>query len=150
GDGIPFGSVASFMAMTQSIVDPGDPLNFAHYVTQEALPGVVGWAPRDVLLQEVNDDGIVPNSTSDALARAAGLELLHEVRPVPGIRAVNAPVSGNLAGGATGIMTQFDRVEGDTKVAEHGGLIFTPEAQDQYVRFFQSVLAGKSEVTSPY
>ncbi|MEZ4369480.1 MAG: hypothetical protein R3B07_01585 [Polyangiaceae bacterium] len=150
GDGIPFGSVASFMAMTQSIVDPGDPLNFAHYVTQEALPGVQGWVPRDVLLQEVDDDGIVPNSTSDALARAAGLELVHEVRPIPGIPAVSAPVSGNLGGGATGIITQFDRVEGDTKVAEHGGLIFTPEAQDQYVKFFQSVLAGKSQVTSPY
>ncbi|MGE3672178.1 MAG: hypothetical protein AB7K71_21080, partial [Polyangiaceae bacterium] len=150
GDGIPFGSVASFMAMTQSIVDPGDPLNFAHYVTQEALPGIPGWVPRDVLLQEVDDDGIVPNSTSDALARAAGLELVHEVRPIPGIPAVSAPVSGNLSGGATGIITQFDRVEGDTKVAEHGGLIFTPEAQDQYVKFFQSVLAGKSQVTSPY
>ncbi|MCA9630996.1 MAG: hypothetical protein KC766_25195 [Myxococcales bacterium] len=61
GDGVPFGSVASFMAMTQSIVDPGDPLNYARYVTREALPGVEGWAPRDLLIQEVNDDGIVPN-----------------------------------------------------------------------------------------
>ncbi len=150
GDGIPFGSVASFMAMTQSIVDPGDPLNYARYVSQEALPGVVDWAPRDLLIQEVHDDGIVPNSTTDALARAAGLELLHEVRPIPGIQSVSGTVSGNLPGGATGVITQFDRVEGDTKVAEHGGLIFTPEAQSQYVGFFQSVLAGDARVTSPY
>ena len=63
---------------------------------------------------------------------------------------MDAPASGNLAAGATGVITQFDRVEDGTKVAEHGGLIFTPEAQDQYVKFFQSVLAGESRVTSPY
>ncbi len=149
-DGSPFGSIASFMAINQGIVDPGDPLNFAGNVTLEPLEGVEGWRPRDVLIQEVNSDSIVPNSTTDALARAAGLQLLHEVRPISGMATLSGPVSGNLPGGATGVVTQFDRVENDSKNAEHGGLIFTPEAQTQYVDFFRSCLAGACVVKSPY
>src|SRR5690606_16345914 len=91
-----------------------------------------------------------PHSPPDALARGAGLQVLHEVRPISGISAVSGPVSGNLPGGATGAISQFDRVENDSKTAEHGGLIFTPEAQTQYVDFFKSFLAGSSVIKTPH
>lgn len=148
-DGTPFGAIARFMAATQAIVDPGDPLNFARFATVEPLAGVPGWAARDVLVQEVVDDTIVPNSTTEAMARAAGLELLHEVRKVSGVPTVSGPVSGNLPGGATGVLAQFDRADG--KKADHGGLIFTAEGRAQYVEFFRTALGGAhGTVADPY
>ncbi len=142
------GAVARFMAVTQAIVDPGDPLNYARFAQLEPTPGVAGWVPRDVLLQEVIDDSIVPNTTSRALARATGLTLLDAIEPVSGLPEADAPVTKNLASGATGAMTQFDRVEGD-KIASHGELIFTPEGLAQYLAFFTSGLADGHATVPP-
>ncbi len=138
--GVSNGEVARFFAVIQAIVDPGDPINFARYGTVEGLPGVAGWRARDVLLQEVIDDGIVPNSTSDALARAAHLTLVDAIRPISGLPSAPAPLSQNLASGATAGISQFDFIEGGKK-AEHGELLFSPEGIAQQVAFFQSALA---------
>jgi hypothetical protein len=142
------GAVARFMAVTQAIVDPGDPLNFARFAQLEPTPGVDGWVPRDVLLQEVIADSIVPNSVSEALARAAGLPLLDVIHPVSGLPEQAGPVSGNLASGATGGMSQFDRMEGD-KTANHGELLFSTEGRAQYVAFFTSALADAHATIPP-
>lgn len=145
-----FGAVVRFMAISQAIVDPGDPLNFARYATLEPLEGVPDWTPRDVLLQEVVNDTIVPNSTTEALARAAGLGLLHRVSETSGLAEVTAPVSANLPTGATGVVAQFDEMDGG-KTAAHGELIFSPEGRAQYVEFFQSGLeASPAKVPAPY
>jgi hypothetical protein len=146
----PFGAVARFMATAQGLVDPGDPLNYARNATLEPLEGVPGWTGRDVLLQEVVNDTIVPNSTSEALARAAGLQLVHAVKPTSGIQEIAAPVSSNLPTGGTGVIAQFDKMNGG-KSASHGELIFSPEGQAQYLSFFQSGLAGPhATVPAPY
>lgn len=137
--GTPDGALGRFFAATQAIVDPGDPLNYARYGTLEGLPGVDGWEPRDVLLQEVVKDTIVPNSTSELLARAAGLVHMDPVVPVSGLAGAKGPITGNLKGGATGVLSQFDKIEGG-KIATHGELIFSPEARTQYVEFFQTSL----------
>src|SRR5262249_25134408 len=121
------GALARFFAATQAIVDPGEPLNYARFGTEEALPGVPAWPPRDILLQEVINDSIVPNSTSEALARAAGLVLIDPIVPISGVASAPAPVTGNLPSGATGAISQFDVVNGD-ELATHGELIFSPEA----------------------
>jgi pimeloyl-ACP methyl ester carboxylesterase len=149
-NGTPYGAVARFFAVSQVLVDPGDPLNYAPNATLEPLDGVSGWKPRDVLLQEVQDDNIVPNSSSEALARALGLELVHPVHAISGVKTVKAPVTGNLPTGGTGVVTLFDLIEGG-KPATHGELIFSPEAQQQYVGFFKSGLTNAhATVTSPY
>jgi hypothetical protein len=140
-DGVSDGAVARFMAITQVIVDPGDPLNYARFAAQEPLSGVPGWSARDVLIQQVIDDGIVPNSSTEALARAAGLALVDAIRPISGLAQASAPVSANLPSGATGAITQFDTINGD-QIANHGELIFSPEGRDQYLEFFRSGLAG--------
>jgi hypothetical protein len=146
----PDGAMGRFFAATQGVVDPGDPINFARFASREPTPGVAGWQPRDVLLQEVVNDGIVPNSTSEALARAAGLVLIDPIHPISGLPSAVAPVSGNGAGGATSVISQFDIIEGG-KIAEHGELIFSPEARAQYVAFFASGLAsGHATVPPPY
>lgn len=146
--GTPFGAVARFMAFSQAIVDPGDPLNFARHAALEALPGVPGWKPRDVLIQEVVNDAIVPNSTSEALARAAGAGLMHRVSDASGFTELSSPAAANVSG-ATAVLCQFDKVGG--KPADHGSLIFADEAIGQYVEFFASGLAsGHGTVKSPY
>lgn len=148
--GTPDGGLARFFAVTQAIVDPGDPINYARFGAQEPLGGVNGWTPRDVLLQVVMNDTIVPNSTSEALARAMGMTSMNGLRPVSGLPEAQGPLTGNGPQGSTLVMSQFDKMEGD-KLAEHGGLIFSPEARAQYVHFFQSGLAGAhGEALPPY
>lgn len=144
------GAMGRFFAVAQGIVDPGDPLNFARFASRAPTPGVPGWLPRDVLLQEVVDDGIVPNSTSEALARAAGLEQVNVIRKISGLSSAGPPFTGNLPSGATGAIAQFDTMN-NGEPAEHGGLIFSPEAQAQYVEFFRSGLTGPhATVVAPY
>lgn len=154
--GTPFGATARFMSVLQGIVDPGDPLNYARYVLQEPLDGVTDWAPRDVLLQAVVRDSIVPNSTSDALARATGLELLDEHQPVAGLAPKGVALSSNTPSGATGVLAQFEYVddgEGKLERIDHGGLYFTVEAVTQYAEFFRSGLEdghGIVNITAPH
>ncbi|MBW2457538.1 MAG: hypothetical protein JRI68_23725 [Deltaproteobacteria bacterium] len=148
--GVAEGAVARFMAAVQAIVDPGDPLNYARFAQQEPWAAVDGWTAREVLLQEVINDGIVPNSTSRALARAAGLPLIDPIDPISGLPSVSGPVTANLPSGVTGAISQFDRIDGD-KMASHGELLFAPEARAQYVEFFASALGGDhGTIPSPY
>jgi pimeloyl-ACP methyl ester carboxylesterase len=144
------GEIERFFALTQGIVDRGDPINYARYVTLESLPGLDGWQPRDVLLQEVVSDAIVPNSTSEALARAAGLaEILPKVSDIPELEQASAPLAGNLASGATGGIFQFDHADG--KSIDHGSLIFTDDARNQYAPFFRTAIeTGRATITSPF
>jgi hypothetical protein len=148
--GVHEGAVARFMTATQAIVDPGDPVNYARFAQLEPLPGVPGWSARDVLLQEVILDNIVPNSSTSALARAAGLPVMDAIRPVSGLDSVSGPLTANLASGATGAVSQFDTIEGG-KSASHGELIFSPEGQAQYIEFFQSGLSnGHATIPKAY
>lgn len=144
----PDGAMGRFFATTQAIVDPGDPLNYARFASLAPTPGVDGWKARDVLLQEVIADTIVPNSTSEALARAAGLVLADPIQPISGLASAAAPITANTAGGGTGAIVQFDFIEGG-QVAQHGELIFSPEARAQYVEFFKTGLAQPHATVVP-
>ena len=85
-----------------------------------------------------------------ALARAAGLVLMDPIVSVSGLPTAPAPLTGNLASGATGVLSQFDRMNGSAP-ASHGELVFSAEARAQYVSFFASGLASKhATATSPY
>lgn len=139
-EGVADGAVARFMAMSQAIVDPGDPLVYAPYAIRQEPEGVPGWVPREILLQEVVGDTIVPNSSTRALARAAGLELIDPIDPVSGLPSASGPVSANLPEGVTGAMSQFDTIHGG-ELATHGELYFSPEGRAQYVEFFETGLA---------
>ncbi len=149
-EGTPFGGTARFMSVLQGIVDPGDPVNYARYATIEGLPGVSNWKPRSVLLQEVVKDGIVPNSSTEALARAAGMQQLGKITPISGVESLTGSTTANLASGSTAVVSQYDK-DDEGKTVDHGSLIFQQVAQDQYVEFFKSGLDGKAAtVTEPY
>ncbi|MEZ4440376.1 MAG: hypothetical protein R3B72_14870 [Polyangiaceae bacterium] len=149
-EGVSDGALARFMAITQAIVDPGDPLNYAPHVLREPTPGVTGWAPREVLLQEVIADTIVPNSSTRALARATGLALQDAIEPVSGLPLVTGAQTANLSSGTTGVMAQFDTMDGG-KQATHGELYFSAEGLGQYLSFFQSALTAEhATVNSAY
>lgn len=146
--GTPDGALGRFFAAAQAIVDPGDPLNYAHYCALEELPGTTGSAPRDILLQVVLNDTIVPNSSSESLARAMGAAHMNPVRPVSGLAAKTGPLTANGSTGSTLVMSQFDKINGG-KTAVHGDLIFAPEGQAQYVDFFKSGLASAHATAKP-
>jgi len=147
-EGVADGAVARFMAMSQAIVDPGDPLVYAPYAVRMEPPGVPGWEPREVLLQEVVDDTIVPNSSTEALARATGLMLMDPIEAVSGLPIVDGPVTANLPQGVTGAMTQFDTINAG-ELAVHGELIFSAEGHDQYVEFFETGLTDDHATIPP-
>lgn len=144
----PKAEVAKFFAVAQAIVDPGDPANFARYVTQEPLPGVTGWRGTDVLVQEVHQDNIVPNTSTEILARALGIpQVGTTTHEVPEMARVPSPATANLPSGVTGGLTQFSTMDG--RIAEHGGLVFSDDGRRQYAEFFRTALEGRAVITAP-
>jgi pimeloyl-ACP methyl ester carboxylesterase len=139
--GLTKGELSRFFSTIQGIVDPGDAANYAPHVTMTGLPGVPNWQPKDVLIEEVIGDTIVPNSSAERYARAAGLAQVQTVAvPIGGLPTLPAPMTGNLPGGATGGIYQF--TEADGAPTDHGSLIFTNDAIAQYTTFFAGSLAG--------
>ena len=144
------GALGRFFAIIQAIVDPGDAANYARHAALEAPTGLTGWKARDVLIQESVPDGIVPNSSTEILARAAGLVNQNAIAKVSGMPGQSGPITGNLPDGATGVLAQFDKINGG-QAASHGEVIFSPEAKKQYVSFFQSGLkSGHATVPPAY
>lgn len=144
----PDGALGRFFAVSQAVVDPGDPLNYSRFCALDELSGTTGAKPRDILLQVVLNDTIVPNSSSEALARAMGATHVNPLRPVSGLPEKTGPLSANGATGSTLVMSQFDKINGGKK-AVHGELIFAPEGQAQYVEFFKSGLASPHATVKP-
>jgi hypothetical protein len=139
--GLTKGALARFFSLIQGILDPGDAANYAPYVTLKGLPGVPGWKPKDVLIEEVIGDTIVPNSAAERYARAAGLALIEPVAvPIGGLTSIAAPATGNLPGGATGGIYQFATADG--MPTDHSDLINTNDANAQYTTFLRGALAG--------
>jgi dienelactone hydrolase len=75
------------LAIVQTLLDRGDSMSFAPLLaTQE----------RDVLFQMAEDDETVPNSATEALARAAGAQIVGEDPTHTDLSRIEAPASGNL------------------------------------------------------
>ncbi len=135
--GTPKSEVAKFFAITQAIMDPGDAANYAAFATQ------------DVLLQEVLEDRIVPNTSSEILARALGLAHAGPItHDVPHLARAPLPLTANLPNGKTGGFVQYAMANGTT--ASHADLIASPEAKRQYVEFFRTALQGRATIVDPF
>ena len=99
------------MLVIQTTLDRADPINYARFVARQPL--IYAGQPsaaKSVLLQEAVGDDTVGNYSTDALTREMGGVLAGPTtfRAVPGVTTMNAPFSGNVAGGtATIAQTQF-------------------------------------------
>jgi hypothetical protein len=72
-----FGRFHPLASLTQAIFDAGDPLSYAPHLLRDRLV-VSGQTlrPRSILLIEAMHDELIPNATTEALARAAGIPLI--------------------------------------------------------------------------
>lgn len=113
-----------FVQLAQWVLDPGDPINTAAYLLgPDTLPG---GTPKKLLVHEGRKDTIVPNRTTEDLARAAGL------------RDLKTAGSCFDSGGCSGIwrfeMTEYEQPED----CGHGVALVLPEAHHQSIRFLFS------------
>lgn len=94
---------SQFVNLAQTILEAGDPINYAPYALKNPLAGGM---PKNILQIEVMWDHLVPNSSNEALARAFGLPLLAPYyRQVPDLRTVDAPFTGK--DGFTAALVQY-------------------------------------------
>jgi hypothetical protein len=125
------GDVTRFFPVLQTAIERGDPLVWA----PRLLDG-----SRDVLVQQVIDDDIMPNSTTRALARALGTPLVgSELQPVEGLARGPTvyPITGNVAG-HTAALQQWDTLwtpEGP-QPADHTAIMGNDDNEAIYRRWF--------------
>lgn len=146
-DGVSDGDVDRFFPMVQAAIDRGDTANYA--------PRVLG-GERDVLVQLVLDDDIIPNSTTQFLARSLGVDLAPPVHlPIDGLVTLGAlPVSGNRDGRTAVIYEFADMLDEDgvTRIpATHTHIHGNPVGVAQLRHFWATRLeSGVAEVIDPW
>jgi hypothetical protein len=132
------------LSLAQTLIDPVDPINYAHLLTREPR---AGFTPKSVLMTE----GIAPDGTGDnfsppkgieAQAIAMGLPLqLPATRPYEQLEygapsAVTIPpegLRGNLGGGAaSGVLAQWEPPAGEDG---HFVIFDVPQARAQVAEF---------------
>src|SRR5690606_1895182 len=112
--GVDPADVDRFFPLLQTAIERGDPLAWAEAAIDH---------DRDVLVQQVIDDEIMPDETTMALGRALGLERVGpHLQDVPGLpdHVGDFPVSANVDG-RTRVYMQFDSYvdHGEVEVATH-------------------------------
>jgi hypothetical protein len=118
------------VVLSQFTLDESDPANWGAHLVAERL---VGGAPP-VLIQESMGDGIVPNFTTELLARSAGFPLVAPyLESVPGLEVVTAPTGGSPHHGLTQFYT--------SQIGYLAHLAFShASVQAQLFAFFDSVI----------
>lgn len=135
--------------VVQPLLDPADPLSFAHRFVRERP---AGWSPLSIAMTEGTRDLQTPPQTIEALAAAIGLPqvapVVQSLDPlrVAGLAPVTPPVSANLvlSGGArvTGGLMQWSG-------ADHFVIYSDPDARRRYVEFFRTALEGTPVIVGP-
>ncbi|MCA9667576.1 MAG: hypothetical protein KC503_18375 [Myxococcales bacterium] len=149
--GVSDADIRAFFPLLQTIFERGDPGNYAYALQRAPYGAPAATSLKHVLYLAVQDDRVVPNSTSEALARAAGVPQLPPVlSSVVGLPLGGAlPISGNGREQKTAGYFQYDRF-GDKK-ATHGDVTTSVEPQAQLVHFLETYLAsGVPEIIDPY
>lgn len=150
------GELDRFFPVMQAVVERGDPVNYAPHILKDRLPGADGSVPS-VLMQVAVGDETIPNTSSNALARAMGIDHVRPVLQTVGlIDSVQAPVAGNVGGGdATAGLFQFDDVVvqmgGRPVKANHNNTVGSFEGFGQLMTFFETWLDDDAPtVINPY
>ncbi len=113
--------------LAQMLVDDVDPANFGPHVIEDPFPG---YAPKDVLIQESIDDGIMPNAATELLAASLGVPQVDPgIDPILSLAKTAAPAEGSG-------LYQFK--VSDNGFVNHGFLLSRPGALDQVAEFIDS------------
>lgn len=149
------GQLQRWFALWQTIIDGGDSAVWTPHAVRDRLPGMTP-SPQ-FLIQMVQDDLIVPNTSNTLYARSVGVPHLGEVLfPIDLVELEPAlPTSGNVAATVTGGSFQYDVIyvaDGpETQRADHSGLSRNPVALEQTVHFFRTFEeTGTAEILDPY
>ncbi len=150
-------AVDRFLPIAQTLIEGGDPVVYAPYVLRDRLEGGGDGVPH-VLLTMAVDDAMVPNVSTEMLARAMDVPLVPPVSvPYEGLTVLDsAPVSANLLGATvTAGFFQFDRATVQLNqppvAAEHNNVPACFEGMSQSLRFLTDWLGGKVPViVDPY
>jgi len=122
------------MTLAQVGADSGDPMNFARHVQKEPFDGIT---PPPILLQESVGDGIIPNLTSEGLARTMGLSMVRPGSPgISGVDWVESPTCGEPDSGITQL------IYSDLGFTAHLALESIP-FKEQLLNYFGSFVAGE-------
>ncbi|MCB9663628.1 MAG: hypothetical protein H6732_05930 [Alphaproteobacteria bacterium] len=138
-------SVDRFFPLLQTAIERTDPLVWA----AKAAEG------RDLLVQQVIDDSIIPDETTMALGRALGVERVGpHLQEVPGLPDLPAtlPVVANQDG-HTRVYMQFDQLDdgGERVEATHTDIFGSETNQAQLRHWLRTWLdEGVSEVIDPF
>jgi len=144
----------------QTLMDPGDPANYAMGIFAEPFTEL-GNAPKPIVFQMVEGDLIVGNLSNETLGRAAGAvqvgDPYHEVKAMA--QGGGFPVAGNGPGGITQGYNQFShncQPDGsgggilDPRFT-HGDSLNKPVTVRQWRHFFESFYeTGTAEIIDPY
>lgn len=142
----------------QTVVERGDPVNFAGHILKDRLaPG--GDVVPDVLLVMAINDQIVPNSATAALARALQIPLVAPVvRPLDFLPSADVvPARANIGGHTAGMaqykeISQLDRTgRVRRETATHENVMLGRETIVQVKSFFESFATdGVAIIVDPY
>lgn len=143
------GGVERLFVVVQTLIERGDPVNWAVRLQRERL---IGQAP-DVFLQVAIGDVVVPNTASYSLARALQTPVTPPLLDAaPGLMLSDGlPLSGNR-GPVTLALQQYDQVDTPAGLdsASHNNLPTSQLAQTAWYRFFETGWGGPGEVIDPY
>ncbi|TNE52230.1 MAG: hypothetical protein EP343_02180 [Deltaproteobacteria bacterium] len=104
-------SVELALQSSQIGLDPGDPGTLAPYVLKDRFESIRSKVPS-ILLQQSMGDAIVPNFSTNTLARSMGLPVvLPVVETIPGLETVQAPTQGSPASGLTQFRVDANGIE---------------------------------------
>ncbi len=144
---LPTGEIYTDIAIAQQTIAPGDPLVYARRALTGRFPGA---APAMPLLQiEVIADTVVPNPTSESLARAIAVPQLEPAhREIVGAARAAYPATANGPGGLTVGLVQY-RTFQDGSTATHTGVASAKDVHDQVADFLSTALAGKAPTILP-
>jgi hypothetical protein len=122
------------LAITQSILEAGEPVNFAAALRE---------SPRDLLVQEVVDDAVVPNSSTDKLARELALTLAGPVsRHVAGVAEAPAPYHGQ----PTHALYQVPNVNHSFLLIPRNRKVLAPARRQVAAFLYSHFVTGAAEV----
>ncbi len=150
------GDRARLFPLVQTLLERGDPANYAPHVLSDRLSGGGDAAPS-LLLNLALSDSVIPTVATRALARALRIPHVPPVSEDFGLQSVTgeAPVSGNWEDGeSTAGLFQFDRgtrmADGPPSPADHD-IGLTVEGRLQITHFLRTWAdTGLPEIIDPY